>query len=139
MEKLFAYALLMCEGYDVWAQYSEELDRLFLDEPQNEIYLHLEGATDRKKAVLRTLSEMNNVSFDIEVFGKTLMEQISDIYKKSVLKDFAEHMYSLWNNLPDEIQNSEPFYTLSYADDCILYNSEKHCRRLFESAIYYYD
>ena len=123
MEKLFAYALLMCEGYDLWDQYSEELDRLFLDAPQNDIYLYLEEVTDRKEAVLRTLSVMDNVSYDIEIFGQELMKLISDVYQKSSLKDFAKHMYFLWTKLPDEIQHREPFYTLSYADDCILYNS----------------
>ena len=139
MEKLFACALLMCEGYDLWDQYSEELDRLFLDDPQNDIYMYLEEVTDRKEAVLRTISEMDNASFDIDIFGQALMKQLSDIYKESDLKDFAEHMYALWNKLPDEVQHREPFYTLSYADDCILYNSEKHCRQLFESAMYYYE
>ena len=139
METLFAYALLMSEGYDVWDQYSEKLDRLFLDEPQNETYLYLEEVTDRKEAVLRTLSEMDNASFDVDIFGQALMKHLSDIYKESDLKDFAKHMYSLWNKLPDEIQHKKPFYTLSYADDCILYNTERHCRELFESAIYYYD
>ncbi|MCH5349061.1 MAG: hypothetical protein J1E40_07045 [Oscillospiraceae bacterium] len=139
METLFAYALLMSEGYDVWDQYSEKLDRLFLDDPQNDTYLYLEEVTDRKEAVLRILSEMDNISFDIESFGRELMRLLSDIYKESNLKDFADHMYSLFNKLPDEIRDIKPFYTLSSADDCILYNSEKHNRKLFESVLYYYE
>lgn len=139
MEKLFAYALLMCEGFDVWDPYSEELDRLFLDDPQNDAYLYLETVTDRKKAVFYIISAINDISFDSGVFGPALMNLISDVYKTSNLEDFAKHMYSLWSNLPKEIKYSEPFYTLSYSDDCILYNDEKYCHKLFESAIYYFD
>lgn len=139
MEILFAYALLMCEGYDVWDQYSEELDRLFLDDPQNDMYLYLETVTDRKKAVFYIISAINDISFDSGVFGPALMNLISDVYKTSNLGDFAKHMYSLWSNLPDEMQENEPFFTLSYADECLLYNDEKQCRELYESAIYYFD
>ena len=31
MEKLFVYAILYSVGYDVWKEYEEELDRLYLD------------------------------------------------------------------------------------------------------------
>lgn len=33
------------------------------------------------------------------------------------IKQFANKMYSLWKNLPDKLQDEQPFFQLSYADD----------------------
>ena len=43
MEKLFVYALLYSEGFDMWAMYSNTLDKLFIENPEDENYLSLEG------------------------------------------------------------------------------------------------
>ena len=34
---------------------------------------------------------------------------------------FANKMCSLWKSLPNYIQNKQPFWTLSYADDSLTY------------------
>lgn len=139
MEILFAYALLLYEGYDIWDLYSTELDKLFLDDPENDIYLSLELTTDIKQVVLHIFLNTNKESLDIEKFGQTLMKLLIDIYRKSNLEEFAKHMYSLWNNLPDYICDKEPFYTLCYADDCLSYGDETQCRKLYEEAMCFYD
>lgn len=138
MEALYAYALLLCEGYDVWEIYSTELDRLFLDDPENDIYLQLELTPDIKQAALYIISIINKEAIDIEIFGQTLMRAVSDIYKKSDLQDFGKHMYSLWTHLPDSIGEQEPFFTLCYADDCLPYGDETQCRNLYEKAMNFY-
>lgn len=38
---------------------------------------------------------------------------------------FASRMYSLWKNLPSNIQNQQPFFTLCYADDPLSWGDEK--------------
>lgn len=38
-----------------------------------------------------------------------------------------------------KIKLEEPFYILSYADDCLGYGDEKQCRELYENALNYYD
>ena len=48
-------------------------------------------------------------------------------------------MYRLWTLLPKKIKLEEPFYILSYADDCLGYGDEKQCRELYENALNYYD
>ncbi len=57
MEELFVYALLYSEGFDVWSLYADKLDRLFMEDMENETYLTLEGMAP-KEAGLHTLSIM---------------------------------------------------------------------------------
>ena len=90
MEELFAYALLFSEGYDCWKLYSEELDKLFLESPENEEYLYLEGLKSPKEAVLHIISIMYRKPFDTDIFGRTLMKLVAPIYEKSDLTRFGK-------------------------------------------------
>lgn len=138
MEELFVYALLYSEGFDVWSLYADVLDKLFLENIENETYLSLEGMTP-KEAVLHTLSVMNRSEFDTECFGKILMRSLLRIYESIDIALFAKKMYSLWNKLPRDIGQKEPFLTLCYVDDCLSYHDEEQCRKLYEKAMCYYD
>ena len=138
MEILFAYALILCEGYDVLEEYSEELDKLFLADPENDMYLYLETTTDMRQAVMHIHSEKRDIPIDYEIFGKALMKLIGDIYPKSDLNDFTKRMYSLWTKLPYPMDMEEPFFIFNYADDVLEFNGEKQCRKLLEKAINYY-
>lgn len=138
MEELFVYALLYCESFDVWLLYSRALDKLFMEEPENETYLLLEGMTP-KEAVLHSISIMHQCEFDTIYFGKILMKSLQQFYEDTAIEVFAEKMYSLWNKLPASIDKSEPFLTLCYADDCLSYGGESQCRHLYEKAMHYYD
>ena len=40
MEELFVYALLYSEGFDVWSLYADKLDRLFMEDMENEELLN---------------------------------------------------------------------------------------------------
>lgn len=138
MEILLAYALLLCEGYDVWDEYSKELDELFLADPKNEMYLYLETTTDMKQAVMHILSAERKTPLDYETFGKALMKLIGDIYQTSDLHKLTKWLYSLWSKLPAEIDSKEPFSMFNYLDDVLEFNGEADCRRLLEEAIHYY-
>ena len=139
MEKLFVYALLCSVGYDVWEEYKTELDRLFLDNIDNEEYLDLEGRTP-KDAILHTLSLMQSESINQDIFGKQLMSAIKPIYADCDIKEFGNRMYLLWQRFPSVIEErKEPFFVFCYADDCLSYGDEKQCRYLYESALGYYD
>jgi hypothetical protein len=137
MEELFVYALLYSEGFDMWPSYTGTLDKLFIEDPENEIYLSLEGMAP-KEAVLHTLSIMDESEFDMESFGKILMQSLLRIYEDTGIELFARKMYSLWNKLPRHIGQNEPFFTLCYADDCLSYHDEEQCRLLYEKAMRYY-
>ena len=138
MEELFVYALLYSEGFDVWPLYADKLDRLFMEDMENEAYLTLEGMAP-KEAVLHTLSIMEGSNFDTEYFGKILMRSLLRIYEDTDIAVFAGKMYSLWNKLPRDTGREEPFLTLCYADDCLSYHDEAQCRKLYEKAMRYYD
>lgn len=43
-------------------------------------------------------------------------------------------MYELWTMLPTEINEEEPFYILSYADDCLACGDEEQTKELYEKA-----
>ena len=131
------YALLYSEGFDMWPSYTGTLDKLFIEDPENEIYLSLEGMAP-KEAVLHTLSIMDESEFDMESFGKILMQSLLRIYEDTGIELFARKMYSLWNKLPRHIGQNEPFFTLCYADDCLSYHDEEQCRLLYEKAMRYY-
>ena len=137
MEKLFVYALLYSEGFDMWAMYSNTLDKLFIENPEDENYLSLEGMAP-KEAVLHTITIMHRNTFDTGYFGKILMESLRQIYENIRLEIFAKKMYSLWNKLPGFVDKEEPFFTLCYADDCLSYGDEYQCRQLYEKAMNYY-
>ena len=139
MEKLFVYAILCSIGYDLYEEYRNTLDKLFLDNPEIEDYLTLEGLA-YKDAILHTLSIMNHYQINHDIFGKYLMSVLKVIYQQSKLNDFAKKMPELWNRLPHAIEYGEaPFFVLFYADDCLSYGDEKQCRELYESAINYYE
>lgn len=138
MEELFVYALLYSEGFDVWTLYSNALDKLFMENPENTNYLSLEEMAP-KEAVLHTVSLMHESQFHPEYFGKILMRSLQQIYETVTIEVFARKMYSLWNKLPRFIDEEEPFFTLCYADDCLSYGDERQCRQLYERALHYYD
>lgn len=75
-----------------------------------------------------------------DVFGKLLMAALNPIYEGSEIGDFGNRMYKLWQRFPSVIEYGEdPFYVFCYADDCLSYGDEKQCRKLYESALSYYD
>lgn len=141
MEELFAYALLYCEGFDVWTSYTDALDKLFIENPENEEYLSLEGMTP-KEAVMHSIflmHKMHKSEFDAEYFGKILMKSLQQIYENIDIEVFGRKAYSLWKKLPKHIDREDPFWVLSYADECLAYGDEHQCRQLYEHAMHYYD
>lgn len=129
----------LCEGYDFWDLYLNRLDELFLKHPDNKEYLYLEGLRSPKGAALHIVSRMSEVQFNTELFGRTLMKLVGQIYKTSDLTEFDRRMYSLWNNLPTSINYEQPFFTFCYVGDCLSYGDKEQCRRLYEQAIFYYN
>ena len=126
-------------GFDFWHLYSAQLDRLFLESPDNEVYSHLETLRNPADVALHVISIMSDASFDADQFGRALMRPLKEVYANSDLSGFSRKMYLLWNGLPTSIQDKEPFFTFCYAGDCLSYGDQLQCRRLFEEAIHYYD
>ena len=138
MEELFVYSLLYDVGYEKVNEYEETLNRLFLNNPEDRNLLDLEDM-DFKDDMLHLSHLINVLSFDTMEFGKQLMSKIKPLYDGNNIADFGKAMYRLWTLLPEKIKLEEPFYILSYADDCLSYGNEKQCQELYENALNYYD
>lgn len=137
MEELLVYALLLCQKLVTETEYNKRLDEMFLNTPENnDLFndlLNLEYETDIKKAIVYIRTHINYNNMDIDLFGKILMSKLKEVYKNcSDIREFAYRMYSLWESLPGNLQNIEPFCTLSYADDPLSWGDEEQTRNIYE-------
>ena len=139
MEELFVYAILLYEELVTESAYSKRLNELFLNNPKNDDLLYLEWETDIKKAIIYMRTHIDYKNFNLERFGIIVMSKLEVIYANCTdIKCFASRMYSLWKSLPKNIQNIEPFWTLSYADDPLSWGDEEQTRKIYEYMLGYY-
>ena len=133
MEELLVYAILLYEKLVTENEYNKRLDALFLKHPDNDDLLYLEWETDLKKAIVYIRTHIDYTSLDYEQFGRILTGRLQAVYENcSDIKSFAGRMYALWESLPGNIQNTEPFWTLSYADDPLSWGDEEQARSIYE-------
>lgn len=146
MEELLAYALLLYVGFDVEGKYQSKLDELFLANPTDDFLLEIEAMSGKiKENIIISVnlntkfkcSNSDNINYDI--FGKVLMDSLKPFYKNTELRQFAKMGYTLWQSLPEVIWQTEPFWTLCYADDPFSYGDEAQCREFYEDMLNYYD
>ncbi len=139
MEELLVCVLLLCEGFNFEEEYQETLDKLFMLNSENEVLLDLEFMSDDiKGSCLYLKAHFNYTEFNADKFGQFLMQKLAVLYEQDKLRHFAAKMYSLWQNLPDNISCEEPFWTLCYADDPLSWGDERQCRELYEEMLNYY-
>lgn len=139
MEELFVYAILCGLGFEKYDKYKETLDHLFELNPTDEILLDLYDR-EYKDAMLHIHSIMNEYVLNCERFGKCLMRELRDVYLSIEITEFGKKMYELWKRLPYAINGmEEPFFVLSYADDCLSYGDEIQYRELYESMFEFYE
>lgn len=140
MEELLVYAVLICAGFNFEYEYGKKLNELFMQNPSDDELLELECKNSVKDAVLYIMSHYvsNDLSCDIDLFGKFLMRKLNMIYCESDIRDFAEKSYHLWKILPLNIQHKEPFIVLSYADEPLSWGDEPQSKELFESMFNFY-
>lgn len=138
-EKLLALAILAHEELIGVSQFTEKLDEYFFDDPTNNLLLSLEFEYNDTNSIIATLLNQYEL-IDFNLFGLNLFREIDLIYNSSNLdiKKFGEKMYLIWKNIPYPYDEKEPFYTLSYADDCLSYGDEKQTRELYEQVISFY-
>lgn len=140
-EELLVYAILSYNGIAVTEDsYQKRLDELFLQNPQDEMLLDLEWETDIKKAVIYIRTHTDYQNLNHEAFGMILMDKLKEYYNKcSNIEEFASKMYNLWESLPGNIQDREPFWALAYADDPLSWGDEKQTRSIYERMLNYYE
>ena len=139
-EELLVYAILFHEGILVTEDlYQKRLDELFLENPDNEILLDLEWERDTKKAIIYIRTQVNYKKLNEDKFGMILMEKLKEYYDQcSDVRLFSDRMYSLWESIPGQIQDNEPFWTLSYADDPLSWGDEREVQLTYEAMLNYY-
>ncbi|MCI8805422.1 MAG: hypothetical protein HFE59_05920 [Clostridiales bacterium] len=139
IEELLVFAFLLYEEMVTKDKYNKRLDELFLDNPENDDLLYLEWETDIKKSIAYIRTHIDYDVFDYEQFGRILMSKLKVYYKNcSDIKSFANRMYNLWESLPGNIQDKEPFFTLCYADDPLSWGNEEQTRNIYEYMLNYY-
>ena len=118
MEELLVYAILLYQNIITEEMYQKRLNELFLKDIENEIFLKLEWETDINKAIIYIRTHINYQNINYEEFGKSLMKVLKKYYECCTsIEQFSEKMYLLWESLPERLQNEQPFFTLSYADE----------------------
>lgn len=142
MEKLAALCCLWALGLSDKDDYAEELDRLFLENPGDDLLLELENLGDDRAAAWARLGWSAD-RLNIDLFGKELFAALEKSYNenKISLAEFGERCYDLWCALPYrpyKYESTEPFNTLTYAGDPLSYGDERQSRELYQYAFDYY-
>lgn len=140
MEELLAYAYLFGMDLIPEAIYEEKLNELFLQKPTDEDLLELEFLSrNRKETMVYIRIHLNYNSMDFDRLGRVLFRLLKPIYASVDIHRFGEAMYSLWENLPGNLQGMQLFWTLCYADDPLSWGDEKQSREIYEEMLEYYD
>lgn len=141
MEELLVYAFLLCEGLASEDSFRKRLDALFLENPEDERLFYLETNTDLKEQIIYIRSHFNYNDYDRELFGKILMEHLSEYYSECAdIRKFTDKLCGLWKIIPSDIQQEEPFHAMSYAYEplCWCPCDEKYSREICEDMLNYY-
>ena len=140
MEELLVDAILLYEDFVTENEYSKRLDELFLSDSENDDLLYLEWETDIKKAIIYIRTHIDYNHLELERFGRILMSKLKVAYINcSDIKYYASRMYSLWESLPGNIQNIEPFWMLCYGDEPLSWGDEEQTRNIYEHMLNYYE
>lgn len=139
MEELLTYAILAYQEIITKESFQNKIDELFLADCENEILLNLECENNVKKQMLYIKENIDYDSFNYNKFGKILMCLIKEYYINcSNIEEFALHMYSLWESIPGNIQDKEPFKILSYADDPLSWGDKEQSKEIYKYMLNYY-
>lgn len=140
LEELLVYALLLGEDIVSEEEYQHRLDSLFIENPTDDILLELEFmSSDIRESIIHIRTHVDYSNLNYAAFGTILMQKLKEHYENTELKRFAEMAYALWESLPGNIQDKEPFWTLCYADDPLSWGDEMQTREIYEHMLNYYD
>ena len=143
MERLICKALLWKNGLTDGSDYSRILDEIFLSDVNNELLLELESCSydyDTAVDILQRFWKYECKNFSVDIFGRCLTKDLKKVYESNnfPIEDFGRKCYSLWQQLPDELNTIEPFHTLSYANDPLSWGDEEQARKIYEEFFDFY-
>lgn len=142
MENLYAEFLLWYHGFTTKETYEALLNESFLNSTNN-ILLELEEISsdllDTRGRFMRYW-DYECPTFDSDTFGKRLFSGLERVYKSNnfSIDDFGKKCNLLWKDLPSGLEQTEPFWTLIYADDCLSWGDETQTRKLYEKVFAFY-
>ncbi len=144
MEELFIYAVLFQNGLAEREDYLKKMDDLFLKDETNDCLLELEFCSrDSKKSlsILMNYWLYTPMPLQGELFGRPLVTGLKNVYRqrKMDLDEFGKRAFGVWQMLPHQISMKEPFWTLSYADDCLSWGDRARARELYEGIFDFYN
>jgi hypothetical protein len=140
IERLLSYAILLKYELITLDNYNMHLDEIFLQYPDDDLLLELQWcSTDSKKTIDAIWEYSRDVEIVFDIFGRFLLGELKVIYKEMDINSFGAKAYSVWNLLPESINQTEPFWTLSYADDPLSWGDVKQTRELYEKMFKYYE
>lgn len=146
MEELAALCVLWLAGFGSKESYVGKLDRLFLECPENDALLELEGLCGDPRGTLARLSPFIGER-NADKFGRALFAGLERYYKEKVtdysaLERFTCKTYELWGLilvlLPNNIADGDPFWFLSCANDYLFYRGDDYTREQCLKAFDYY-
>ncbi len=141
--ELYAEVLLWYHGFNDKHNYELLLNEAFLNDPSNDFLLELQ---ERSSNLLDTRGRFTQYwsyeekSFDSNIFGKRLFAGLESAYKVNIfsIDQFGKQCYQLCKDLPSDIQEKEPFWTLKYADECLSWGDEAQTRMIYEKLFSFY-
>ena len=143
MERLICKSLLWKIGFTNGEDYNKTLDKIFLENSDNNLFLELESCSsscDTTFDILKRFWKYECKAFSVDTFGKYLLENLKTIYFSNIfsIKNYGKMCYSLWQYLPNELNTVEPFHILSYANDPLSWGDEAQTRKLYEDLFGFY-
>ena len=143
MEKLICKSLLWKMELSNGEDYNTTLDKMFLENSNNDLLLELESCSSDSDAtfdILQRYWKYKCGDFSVDDFGKCLLEDLKTVYFSNafIIAEFGKRCYQLWQQLPSEMHTKEPFHTLSYANEPLSWNDEEQTRKLYEDLFDFY-
>ena len=145
MEELTALFCLWASGLGTKSGYTEKLDELFMQNPEDDLLLELEGLTGDSRG---TLAKLHINEKNADKFGKILCAGAEKYYMENVsgkpeeLEPFTKLSYKLWSVLlavlPFELAHSDPFCIFGYADDPLSWGDREQTIELYQKAFDHY-
>ena len=116
---------------------------MFHANSDNDMLLELESCSsdcDATFDVLQRFWKYEYNDFSVDTFGKCLLEDLKAIYISNIfsIQDYAKMCYSIWQQLPSELNTVDPFHTLSYADEPLSWGDKAQTRKLYEELFDFY-
>lgn len=144
MEEIYAEFLLSLHGFHSEAQYEAQLNKAFLNDPSNGFLLELEECShdfrSTKGCFMRYWGD-SCAEINADAFGKRLLAGLESVYHTNTftLADFGKRCALLWQDIPSNLAQTEPFWTLCYADDSLSWGDEAQTKTLYEKAFAFFD